>query len=107
MERIAFLIHVKPDKLDEYKRLHNPIPSDLAAELKRAGIRNYTLWLADGGNEFGYLEVDDWAAACAYLEKSPVYNDWQVLMQNYLDSARNDAAGGQPVTMLERVMLLE
>lgn len=107
MQRVGFLIKVKPDKVEEYKRLHKNVWPDLLAELKAAGIRNYSLWLRPDGMEFGYLECDDWQAACDYLAKSEVHERWQQFMQNYLDSPTDAAQGGQPVEMLEMSFLLE
>ena len=107
MQRVGFVIKVKPDKLDEYRRLHAQVWPDLLAELRRAGLRNYSLWLGPDGTEFGYLECDDWAAACAYLDGSAVHARWQRLMQNYLDTPIDAGAGGQPVRMLERVFVME
>lgn len=80
---------------------------DLLTELKTAGMRNYSLWLAPGGVEFGYLECDDWQATCDYLAKSEVHTRWQEFMQNYLDSGTDDAQGGQPVIPLKMSFLLE
>ncbi len=107
MQRIAFLIRVRPEKLDEYRRLHNSIWPELAAELKAAGLRNYTLWLKPDGTEFGYLECDNWKAACDYLAKSEVHTRWQNLMKDFLLSSADSALGGQPVEMLEQSFLLE
>ncbi len=107
MQRIAFLIRFRPEKLDEYLKLHNPIWPELAAELKASGIRNYSLWFKPDGTEFGYLECDDWDATCAYLAKSEAHTRWQVLMQNYLISPTDSALGGQPVEMLKPAFLLE
>lgn len=107
MQRIGLLLRVKPDKLEEYKQVHANVWPDLLAELKKAGMRNYSLWLAPGGLEFGYLECDDWQATCDYLADSPVHTRWQEYMQNYLDSPTDEASGGQPVQLLEMSFLLE
>lgn len=107
MQRIGMLLKVKPEKLEEYKQIHANIWPDLLSELKAAGMRNYSLWLCPDGTEFGYLECDDWAATCAYLDKSEVHTRWQVYMQNYLDCPVNEGQGGQPVTMLEMSFLME
>ena len=107
MQRVAFVIRVRPEKLEEYKKLHNPIWPDLAAELKAAGIRNYSLWLQPDGTEFGYLECTDWTAACAYLDKSAVHTRWQELMKDFLLTPTDSSQGGQPVVMLEQSFLLE
>lgn len=101
MPKVAFLIRVKPEKIEEYKKLHSPVWPELAAEIAAAGIRNYNLWLRDDGLEFGCLECDDWDASCAYLAKSKVHDKWQALMQDYLDSPTDSSQGGQPIEMLE------
>jgi L-rhamnose mutarotase len=107
MQRIAFVIRVRPEKLDEYRRLHDPIWPELAAELTAAGLRNYSLWLQPDGTEFGYLECDDWEASCAYLAKSEVHTRWQEMMKDFLITPTDQASGGQPVEMLARSFLLE
>jgi L-rhamnose mutarotase len=45
MQRVGFLIRVKAEKLEEYKKIHAEVWPDLLAELKAAGMRNYSLWL--------------------------------------------------------------
>ena len=104
MQRIGLLFQVRPEKLEEYKRLHNPIWPDLAAELRAAGIRNYSLWLQPDGTEFGYLECDDWQAACDYLAKSEVHTRWQETMKDFLLAP---SPGAQPGQRLEQAFLLE
>lgn len=107
MQRIGLLLRVKHDKIEEYKQIHSAVWPDLLAELKKAGIRNYSLWLRSDGTEFGYLECDDWQAACDYLATSEVHTRWQVYMQDYLESPTDDAQGGQPVELLEMSFLME
>jgi L-rhamnose mutarotase len=106
MERIAFLIKVKPEKIEEYKKIHESVWPDLLAELKTAGMRNYSLWMGPNGMEFGYLECDNWDAVCAYLEKSEVHTRWQEYMQDYLDTPA-EGEGGQPIEMLKQSFMLE
>lgn len=106
MQRVGFLIKVKPDKIEEYKKIHQQVWPELLAELKAAGIRNYSLWLRPDGLEFGYLECDDWQATCDYLAQSEVHTRWQVYMQNYLDSPIAGESA-QPIEMLEMSFLLE
>lgn len=107
MQRVGLLLRVKPEKIEEYKEIHANVWPELLSELRAAGIRNYSLWLGPDGLEFGYLECDDWQAACDYLARSEVHTRWQEFMQNYLDSPTDEAAGGQPVQLLERTFLLE
>ncbi len=106
MQRVGLLLKVRPEKLAEYRRLHDPIWPELAAELTASGIRNYSLWLQDDGTEFGYLECDDWEAACAYLAQSEVHTRWQTMMREYLITPTDAGQGGQPVRLLKQVFLL-
>ena len=107
MQRVGFLIRVKPEKIEEYRHHHNPIWPELATALKQAGMRNYSLWLLPDGTEFGYLECDDWAATCAILAKSDVHTRWQAFMKDFLLINADAANGGQPVQMMEQVFMLE
>jgi L-rhamnose mutarotase len=52
MQRIAFRLWVQPERLDEYKRLHQHVWPDLLADMRAAGIRNYSIF-ADGPELFG------------------------------------------------------
>lgn len=107
MQRVGFLIRVKPEKMDEYKRHHQNVWPELLTELKAAGIRNYSLWLHPSGLEFGYLECDDWQAVCRHLSESEVHTRWQQFMADYLDTPTDVEQGGQPIEMLEMAFLLE
>ena len=107
MQRIGLLINIKPEKLAEYLEIHENVWPELLAELKAAGMSNYSLWVTPQGTEFGYLEVADWDAACAYLDKSEVHTRWQEYMQNYLESPKDAAMGGQPVELLKMSFFME
>ncbi|MYE14111.1 MAG: L-rhamnose mutarotase [Gammaproteobacteria bacterium] len=55
MQRRATVIQIKPEKIEEYKRLHaNAWPGVLRA-LRRANVRNYSIYLRDN-TLFGYME---------------------------------------------------
>ena len=106
MQRIGFMMKVKPEKIHEYKQHHAAVWPELLAELKVAGMRNYSLWIREDGIEFGYLECDDWDATCAYLAKSEVHTKWQDSMRDFLDSPVS-AESSQPIQMLEMSFLME
>ncbi len=107
MQRVGLMLKVKPEKLDEYIEIHGHVWPELLAELKKAGMRNYSLWMAPGGVEFGYLECDDWQAVCDYLAASKTHDRWQDYMQNYLESPTDAGQGGQPVQLLQMTFLME
>ena len=58
----AFVLRVRPEKIDEYIDAHRDVWPEMLDALRGAGIRNYTIFRS--GNEvFGYFEADDLAAA--------------------------------------------
>ena len=107
MERVGFQIQVKPERLEEYKEIHANVWPELLAEIKAAGLRNYTLWMRPDGLQFGYVECDSWKDACDYLANSEVHTRWQEYMKDYLVTETNSDNGGQPVQMLTNSFFLE
>ncbi len=104
MERVAFRLWVEPDKLDEYKRLHQEVWPELLADLRAAGVSNYSIF-ADGPELFGYLECDDWEASSAALAKSDANRRWQEFMRGYL-ATPVDPDAAESMRMMEEVFRL-
>ncbi len=82
--RTGFVLQVKPDRVDEYVRVHAHVWDEMRAALTAAGIRNYTIFRA-GTQMFGYFESDDLAAAQAYLRTQDVSARWQDAMADLLE----------------------
>ena len=59
VQRVAFRLRVRPERLAEYKQLHQDVWPELLDDMRAASIRNYSIF-ADGPELFGYLECDDW-----------------------------------------------
>ena len=77
MQRFAFHSRLKPEKVDEYVRLHaEPWPA-LLAVIRRHHIRNYSISLW-GTELFTYYEYDgdDYAADMARMDAEPVMLAW-------------------------------
>jgi L-rhamnose mutarotase len=82
--RSAFVLRVRPDRIDEYVEAHRDVWPEMLDALRGAGIRNYTIFRA--GNEvFGYFEADDLDAAGAYLAEQEVCTRWQDAMAELLE----------------------
>ncbi len=76
-QRYGMVIKVKPEKLEEYKRLHaEPWPEVLAA-ITACNIRNYSIYLKDG-YLFSYFEYwgNDFAADMAKMAADPTTQAW-------------------------------
>jgi L-rhamnose mutarotase len=80
MQRMAMVIDVKPEKLEEYRRLHAEAWPEVLAALRRAHVSNYSIHLKDH-TLFGYLEYhgDDWEADMATVAADPATKRWWAL----------------------------
>jgi L-rhamnose mutarotase len=83
-ERSAFVLRVKPDKIDEYVTAHAAVWPEMLQALRDAGIRNYSIF-RDGNQVFGYFESDDLERAGAYLGRQEVVTRWQDAMADLLE----------------------
>ena len=101
-ERSAFVLRVRPDKIEEYIRAHRDVWPEMLEALRGAGIRNYTIF-RHGNQMFGYFEADDLAAAEHHLAQQDVSTRWQDAMAELLEERVPD--GGPP--SLEEVFRLD
>ena len=82
VQRYGSVIGVKPEKLDEYKKLHAKPWPEIKEKLKEANIRNYSIYLTqfpDGKYYlFSYFEYtgDDLQADFKHLGKDPKTKEW-------------------------------
>ena len=99
VERVCFLLQVRPDRLDEYRARHREVWPEMLDALRETGWRNYSLFLRDDGLLVGYLECEDFEAAVAGMEKRDVNARWQAEMAPFF-ALPGDA---RPDTGLERL----
>jgi L-rhamnose mutarotase len=101
-QRSAFVLRVRPDKIDAYVEAHRNVWPEMLDALRAAGIRNYTIFRS--GNEmFGYFEADDLERAGAHMATQEVNARWQDAMAELLEERVADS-GPQP---LEEVFRLD
>jgi L-rhamnose mutarotase len=77
LQRYASVIRLRPEKEDEYRRLHDDAWPGVLAALTRANISNYSIFLRDG-LLFSYLEYTgtDYAADTAAIGDDPETQAW-------------------------------
>lgn len=105
MQRVAFILKVKPDMLEEYKRRHAAVWPEMLAALRETGWHNYSLFMREDGLLFGYLETPDFDRAREEMAKREVNERWQREMGPFFESlsGRPDEA----MTPLEEVFHLD
>ncbi|WUI02459.1 L-rhamnose mutarotase [Spirillospora sp. NBC_00431] len=98
-KRVCFLLKVRQDRLEEYKRRHQAVWPDMRNALRDAGWHNCSLFLREDGLLVGYLETDDFEAAREAMARTEVNARWQAEMAPYfedLDGRPDD--GIRPLT---------
>jgi L-rhamnose mutarotase len=99
MERVCFLLRVRPERLEEYKERHRAVWPEMLDALRAAGWRNYSLFLDADGLLVGYLETDDFGRALAAMEATDVNARWQAEMAEFFALP----SGERPDTGLRRL----
>lgn len=77
MQRICFVLEVRPERLEEYKQWHRAVWPEMQQALRETGWRNYSLFLRPDGLLVGYLETDDFERARQAMSERAVNERWQ------------------------------
>jgi L-rhamnose mutarotase len=99
MERVCFVLSVRPDRLGEYRARHREVWPEMLDALHETGWRNYSLFLREDGLLVGYLECEDFQAARAAMDAREVNARWQAEMASFFELP----GGERPDTGLERL----
>ena len=99
MERVCFLLRVRPDRIDEYKARHRAVWPEMLDALRATGWGTYSLFLAPDGLLVGYVECEDFEAAVAGMERTDVNARWQAEMAEFFELP----SGERPDTGLQRL----
>ncbi|MCC7358471.1 MAG: L-rhamnose mutarotase [Anaerolineales bacterium] len=86
MQRVGFMLKVKPEHVAEYKRHHENVWPEMQAALSRAGWHNYSLFIRPDGLVFGYVEVvETFEQAIANMGREPINEKWQEFMAPFFE----------------------
>jgi L-rhamnose mutarotase len=96
--RIALHTKVRADRIEEYEAAHREVPEELAAAIRAAGVSEWTIWRSET-DLFHVLEVEDYAAMIAELERLPVNIAWQARMDELLDVVHDYSAQGADASL--------
>jgi L-rhamnose mutarotase len=100
MKRIGFLLKVRPEMIEEYRRRHEQVWPEMREALSRTGWHNYSLFLRSDGTLFGYFETpDSFAAALEGMSREEVNARWQAEMAPFFEGT-----GGAADTMMEELV---
>ena len=86
MQRVGFVLKVKTDRLDEYKKRHEQVWPEMLGALRETGWHNYSLFMREDGLLFGYLETPDFEKALAGMAKKEINARWQAEMAQFFEA---------------------
>jgi L-rhamnose mutarotase len=104
--RVAFILKIKKDKIEEYKRRHSNVWPDMKQALRETGWHNYSLFMREDGTLFGYLETPDFEAARVGMELKEVNARWQAEMGEFFEQL-GDQRPDEGMAPLEEVFHLD
>ena len=100
MTRIGFVLKVKADRIEEYKRRHEEVWPEMLEALRATGWHNYTLFMRRDGLLFGYFETpESFEAALEGMAATDVNERWQAEMAPFFEGT-----GGAADEMMEQLV---
>lgn len=97
MKRKAFAMRLKAGYEKEYKKRHDEIWPELKAELRKAGVSNYSIYLDKKTNTlfaFQYLSDD---ATDSQLPLLPIVKQWWHMMADIMETNPDESPVSDPL----------
>ena len=105
MPRYAFKLRLKADAIEEYEQTHQHVWPELLAEIKHAGISQYSIFRR-GQELFLFMHVENFAGAWEELAKAPANQRWQKEMARLFEPMP-DETPGERFALMKEVFYLE
>lgn len=105
MQRVAFQLRIRKDKMEEYDRAHMEVWPELIACIRDAGIRDYSIFRR-GQTVFLVMRVEDFERAWDTLAKDPINRKWQQKMADTFEETQ-DVEPGERFPMFAEVFYME
>ena len=94
MKRYGMAVKIRPENIDEYKRLHADVWPDVLKMIGECNIRNYSIYHKDG-MMFSYFEYvgDDFDTDMAKMADDPTTQKWWDVCKPLMDPLETRAPG--------------
>lgn len=100
MNRVGFILKVREELIDEYKRRHEEVWPEMLEALSRNGWHNYSLFMRGDGMLFGYFETPkSFQNALDGMSDEQVNQRWQAEMAPFFEGT-----GGHADEMMEELV---
>tara|TARA_Y100000996_G_scaffold415590_1_gene411505 strand:- start:8811 stop:9134 length:324 start_codon:yes stop_codon:yes gene_type:complete len=91
LKRVGFLLKVREECIEQYKKYHADVWDSQNAVLKKHGWNNFSLFIRPDGLLFGYVETpESFHASLAGLDTERVNTEWQELMAPLFEIAEGE-----------------
>src|SRR6266568_609011 len=84
MKRVGQMIRLRPEIIDEYKRIHVKIWPEIEKAIRESGITNYSIFLKDG-ILFAYFEYvgpdSEFNARMQQMANAPRMKEWWTITE--------------------------
>lgn len=104
MQRMGWVIGIRPEKIAEYKALHSASWPEVLARISASNIRNYTIYLREPENLlFAHFEYhgQDFAADMARMAEDETTRRWWALTDPCQDGLASRKEGEWWAPMVE------
>jgi L-rhamnose mutarotase len=94
MRRFGQIVRVKPDRIEDYERIHAAVWPEVLATIHACNIRNYSIF-RHGTLLFAYFEYigDDYAADTQKMAADPKTQEWWTHTDPMQEPLENTAPG--------------
>jgi L-rhamnose mutarotase len=97
MEEIAFTMQLRPGTAAEYQRRHDEIWPELAAALRAAGIRDYSIFLDEASGRLFAVQKRLPGHAADALPALPLMQRWWAYMADLMETNPDHSPRVQPL----------
>ncbi len=104
MQRIAFQLRIRAERIADYDEAHRHVWPELLAELQSFGVREYSIFRR-GQELFLYLHVPDFELLSRQLAASEVNLRWQQTMAPLFEPVLS-LRPGETLAMMEEVFYM-
>lgn len=101
MQRICFVLEVRPEKITEYRQRHASVWPSMLKALRNAGWKNYSLFLQPDGLLVGYFETEDLTVSQQQMQAAPVNELWQQEMAPFFKNLGESTPDRNMVPLIE------
>jgi L-rhamnose mutarotase len=105
MQRVAFQLRIRKNKVEEYDRAHEAVWPELLERIRSVGISDYSIFRRHE-TIILVMRVEDFDRAWERLAQDPVNQRWQEKMSEIFEETQ-DVEPGERFPMLKEVFYME